>query len=53
MLVDCNLIVMRDTENDFGPIGCEHMSTALRKLTGLQKLFLGSTFLRDCGYCGA
>ena len=34
-------------------IGCEHISAALRELTGLQTLDLSSTCLHDCGCCGA
>ena len=34
-------------------IGCEHISAALRELTGLQKLDLGGTCLHACGCCGA
>jgi len=52
MLEECDAIVMRDADNDFGPVGCEHISAALRELTGLQKLDLGGTWLHDCGCCG-
>jgi hypothetical protein len=53
MLEECNFIVMRDIDNDFGPVGCEHISAALRELTGLQKLDLSCTCLHDCCCCGA
>ena len=53
VLEECDLIVMRDAGNEFGPVGCEHISAALRELTGLHKLALGSTCQHDCGCCGA
>ena len=53
MLEECDVIVMRDADNDFGPVGCEHISAALRELTGLQKLNLNGTCLHDSGCCGA
>ena len=40
MLEECDVIVMRDAVNRFGPVGCEHISAALRELTGLQMLEL-------------
>ena len=45
MLEECDVIVMRDADNEFGPVGCEHISAALRELTGLQTLYLSSTCL--------
>ena len=33
--------------------GCEHISAALRELTGLQELDLSGTCLHDSGCCGA
>ena len=30
MLEECDVIVMRDAVNKFGPVGCEHISAALR-----------------------
>jgi hypothetical protein len=53
MLEECNFIVMRDEENQFGPVGCEHISAALKELTGLQELYLEGACLHDCGCCGA
>ena len=53
MLEECVVIVMRDAGNEFGPVGCELISAALRELTGLQTLYLSSTCLHDCGCCGA
>ena len=53
MLEECDAIVMRDADNEFGPVGCEHISAALRELTGLQTLNLSSTCSHDCGCCGA
>ena len=43
MLEECDVIVMRDAGNKFGPVGCEHISAALRELTGLQELDLCGT----------
>ena len=51
MLEECDVIVMRDADNDFGPVGCEHISAALRELTGLHELNLSCTCLHDSG-CG-
>ena len=51
MLEECDLIEMRDAGNKFGPVGCEHISAALRELTGLHKLNLSRTCLHDWG-CG-
>jgi hypothetical protein len=53
MLEKCDVIVTRAAGNDFGPLGSEHISAALRELTGLQELYLDGTYLRDCGCCGA
>ena len=53
MLEDCDVIVMRDADDDFGPVGCKHISAALRELIGLQKLDLSCTRLHDCGCFGA
>ncbi len=53
MLEVCDVIVMRDAGNEIGSVGCKHISTALRELTGLQELDLGGTCCRDCCYCGA
>ena len=53
VLEECDLIVMRDAGNEFGPVGCEHISAALRELTGLHELNLSSTCLHDFGCCGA
>ncbi len=53
MLEECDVIVMRDAGNEIGPVGCEHISAALRELTGLLKLDLHGTCLHDCCYCGA
>ena len=53
MLEECDVIVMRDADNDFGPVGCEHISAALRELTGLQELNLRGMSLHDSGCCGA
>ena len=49
VLEECDVIVMRDAGNEFGPVGCEHISAALRELTGLQELNLWGTCLHDCG----
>ena len=38
-----DLIVTRVAGNEFGPTGGEHIALALRELTGLQTLNLGST----------
>ncbi len=43
-----DLILMRVTDNDLGPIGGEHVSRALMRLTGLQELYLSSTCLLWC-----
>ncbi len=48
MLEECDVIVMRDAGNKVGPVGCEHISTALRELTGLQKLDFSCTCCRNC-----
>ena len=53
MLEECDVIVMCDADNEFGPVGCEHISTALRELTGLQKLDFSCSCLLDCCCCGA
>jgi hypothetical protein len=53
MLEECYVIVMRDADNKFGPVGCEHISTALRELTGFHELYLAGACLHDCGCCGA
>ena len=53
VLEECDVIVMRDAGNEFGPVGCEHISAALRELTGLHELDLSGTCLHDCGCCGA
>ncbi len=53
MLEDCDVIVMREAGNKVGSVGCEHISSALRELTGLQELDLGGTCLHDCVFCGA
>ncbi len=51
MLEDFDVIVMRDAGNEIGPVGCEHISTALRELTGLRKLDFSCTCLHDCCCC--
>jgi hypothetical protein len=43
------MIVMRVAVNHFGPDGGEHISIALRELTGLQRLNLRGTCFRDFG----
>jgi LytS/YehU family sensor histidine kinase len=43
MGVERGLIVTRVAGNDLGPTGGEHIGLALRALTGLQTLDLGST----------
>jgi hypothetical protein len=53
LLEECYVIVMRDADNKFGPVGFEHISAAFKELTGLQKLDLSSTFLHDSCCCGA
>ena len=53
VLEEGDLIVMRDADNEFGPVGCEHISAALRELTGLHELNLSGTCLHDSGCCGA
>jgi hypothetical protein len=53
LLEEFYVIMMRDIDNDFGPVGCEHISAALRELTGLQELYLDGTCLHDCCCCGA
>ncbi len=52
ILEDCDLIVMHDADAKFGSVGCEHISAALRELTGLQELYLDGTCLHDCGFSG-
>ncbi len=44
----CDLIVMRDAGNKLFEIGGEHVSGALRLLTGLQSQNLGGTCLTCC-----
>ena len=51
VLEECDVIVMRGAGNEFEPVGCEHISAALRELTGLHELYLSGTCLHDCG-CG-
>jgi hypothetical protein len=46
------MIVFRVAVNDFGPVGGEHISIALKELTGLQRLELGGTCFRDFGWGG-
>jgi hypothetical protein len=46
---NCGINVMRIADSDFGPVGGEHISIALRELTGLQRLGLGGTCFRDFG----
>ena len=43
-----DLIVMRVSGNELGPIGGEHVSRALMQLTGLQELILSGTCLLCC-----
>ena len=44
-LPECEVIVMLVVGNWLGPIGEQHVSNALRELTGLQRLYLGGTCL--------
>ncbi len=53
MLEEGDVIVMRDADNEIGPVACEHISTALRELTGLRELDLSGTCWLDCCCCGA
>jgi hypothetical protein len=53
MFEDCDVIVMRHAGSDFGSVGCEHISAALKELTGLQKLDLSSAWFHGCGCCCA
>jgi hypothetical protein len=46
------MIVMRVAANFFGPDGGEHISIALRELTGLQRLNIGGTWFHDIGWGG-
>ena len=46
-LEDCNVIVMRVADFGLGPIGGQHVSNALRELTGLQRLYLSRTCFDD------
>ena len=51
-LEDCDVIVMRFAGNGLGPIGGQHVSNALRELTGLQRLNLHGTCFDDfCSGC--
>ncbi len=45
---DRDVFVMCEAENAIEPVGCEHISAALRELTGLQELDLYGTCLHDC-----
>jgi hypothetical protein len=53
MLEDCYVIVMRGSDNKFGPVGSEYISAALRELTRLLELDLDGDFVHECGICGA
>ncbi len=46
------IIVFRVAVNHFGPDGIEHISIALRELTGLQRLDLGGTWFHEFGWGG-
>ncbi len=43
-----DLFVLRVLANRLGAIGAEHVTGALMQLTGLQILYLDSTWLRCC-----
>ena len=51
MVDGCGMILMRFADNDFGPDGRDHVSSALTLLTGLQYLDLSCAFFHCCIYC--
>ena len=48
MVDGCGMIFMRFADNDFGPDGGDHVSSALTLLTGLQHLDLSCAFFHCC-----